>query len=134
MQMPTWYRSAAVGGMIYEDEFRKTQRLTLEAFLFTFGKKRFDKERAKSLEEAIEVRLDEIGEERNIRVVRVYTSATESFTPVNPSESKGLGGYRIGWREEDKTVAKIDVRLRQYSRTIVVKILKSIAKAIFGRY
>lgn len=131
---PIWYRSTAISGAVFINEVGKTERLNVEAVLFTFGKGEKDKERARKLEEVAERTAREVLSERDVQILRIWTDADETLSPIDPSGAKGLGGYRVGIRIEDKDVHKADVRFGFDILGIVAQVLVKIATRYLGRY
>ena len=110
------------------NELGKTERLTVEAILFTFGKGAKDQARAGALVAVAELAAERALEEAGLRGIRVWTIGDTLFEAVDAAESKGLGAYRVGLRVEDETLQKVDVRYRRSIGAVINAVVESVSK------
>lgn len=123
------YRSAAIAGAVFVNRMGETERLTVEAFLFTFGKSAADAARAGALVTVAEAVAEAAVEEAGLEGIRIWTVAETVFEPVESAASRGLGIYRVGLRVADETVAKVDVRLRRSVAAVFDAVLDAAERA-----
>ena len=114
---------------MFLNKMGKTETLTVEAFLFTFGKGAKDAARAGALVQVAEALAWAAIEEAGGTGIRVYTEGVELFSPVEPAVSKGLGAYRVGVRIKDETVSKVDVRHRRSVGAVFDAVLDAVERA-----
>lgn len=134
-----WYRSVAVAGAVAY--LRGVKRVfNAEVVLFTMGAGAADAGRVAALLPLAEIfALQQTVEGGGMRI---YTTATELFQPVEPAVSRGLGAYQVGVRVADRTVGKIPIgRLGRSTAAVsdaVLGALRAIGgvvervKAVFG--
>lgn len=128
--MVVWYRSAAIAGAVFVNEAGKTERMNVEAMLFTFGKGEKDQARTDALAAAAEAVAKAAIAEKGLAELRIWVVGTSLFAPIEPAVSKGLGAYRVGIRVEDgEIVAKADIRYRRSFGAVFDAVLDSVERA-----
>ncbi len=128
-----WYRSTAVAGAVFVNNLGKTERLTVEAFLFTFGKGAKDAARAGALVQIAEGLAEAAIEEAGLRGIRVWVVGETLFDPVDTAESIGLGAYTVGVRIKDKTIAKVGITRLEVGISEVDRGLGQLKQLVFDR-
>ena len=132
---PRWRRTTYVARLEgwYTPPMEGSPEVTqFEAFIYTFGKGKKDQARTFALRQVAEAWARGYAEYKGYIGFRVDTRAAEVFEVVDPSESVGLGAYKVAIRIDDKDVSKTDVRYRRSVGDVAGAVLSSLESMLWG--